>query len=230
MLKNLVRRIVPLPIRSAGVNTLIDLFHRKYYAGPNTWHVNTFLGHTILQCPLDLQIYQELIFRLKPAFILQTGIFGGGSLLYFASILDLMKASPETIVIGVDIEIQEAAKTIDHPRIRMIEGSSTDPATIEKIKSILPASRGMVTLDSDHSEAHVTRELEIYRQFVEVGSYLVVEDTNINGHPVFAAFGPGPYEALQKFLPNNPDFVQDNDLWQRHLFSHHQYGWLKRIR
>jgi cephalosporin hydroxylase len=231
---NKVKRVVNQTASKVANSTngaVVDRFHKIWYDnGDLTWGANTFLGFKIMQSPLDLQLYQEILFKTKPAFILETGVFGGGSLVYFASMLDLMKASPETIVIGVDIVLKPEAKAIQHPRIRLIEGSSTDPAIIEKIKAMLPAPKGMVVLDSDHSEAHVTAELGLYPQFVEVGCYLVVEDTNINGHPVLKDFGPGPMESVRKFLPNHPEFVADDPLWQRNFYSHHQYGWLKRVR
>ena len=172
---------------------IVPLFHALWCHARDTHKANYFLGHRILQCPFDLQLYQELIYREKPAFVLQTRIFGGGSLVYFASLLDLMGAPPSALVIGVDIILSDEAKKISHPRIRMIEGGSTDQSTVEKIKAILPPGNGLVILDSDHSQKHVAGELEIYPQFVGVGSYLVVEDTNVNGNPVFPGHGPGPY-------------------------------------
>ena len=144
--------------------------------------------------------------------------------------LDLVKADPSAIVVGVDVRISADARTLDHPRVRMVQGNSTDPETVAVVRALLPAPRGMVCLDSDHSEAHVARELAIYADFVEVGHYLVIEDTNINGHPVLEQFGPGPMEALVAFLARDGRFEQDNALWRRNLFSFHQYGWLRRVR
>jgi cephalosporin hydroxylase len=206
------------------------VFHWYYYYDLDTWPRNTFLGYPIQQCPFDLQLYQELIFQQRPACIVQTGVADGGSLLYFASLLDLIGADKNALVIGVDIELREKAQTLKHPRIRLLQGSSTDDQTVSRVVDLLKGRSALVSLDSDHSMNHVYAELQIYHRFVEVGSYLVVEDTNINGHPVLPEFGPGPYEAVERFFRDDNCFVRDDALWQRNPFSFHQYGWLNRTR
>ena len=106
--RQLKRRLEPLVVRE---------FHRAWYNSPETHHANTFLGYVIDQCPLDLQLYQQLIYRLRPAFVLQTGVYCGGSVLYFASMLDLIGAPASALVVGIDTTLRPEALKLSNPRI-----------------------------------------------------------------------------------------------------------------
>jgi cephalosporin hydroxylase len=208
---------------------VIDAFHTLWYYSPSTWRQSTWFGFPIQQHPLDLQLYQEVIARTRPRRIVQTGVNEGGSLLFLAHMLDAL-GEPDALVIGVDIRLTPKARTLDHPRIRTIEGDSISSAVVSHVSDLVgPSAHVLVSLDSDHSAAHVKGELRAYSGLVSVGSYLVVEDTNLNGRPVVPGFGPGPLDAANEFLNAHPEFARDDALWSRNLLSHHAGGWLKRL-
>ena len=199
-------------------------FNELYYGlglrGADTVALSWF-GCELLKSPTGLWIYQELLARTRPDFVVETGTYLGGSALFLAMMCDLLGHGQ---VITIDIDDTPARP--QHPRISYVHGSSTDPAIVEAVKS-RARGRVMVILDSDHHEAHVSGELLAYSDIVRPGDYLIVEDTNINGHPVLPEFGPGPMEAVQRFLARNSDFEVDATC-ERFLLTLHPRGYLRR--
>jgi len=109
-----------------------------------------------------------------------------------------------------------------------LTGSSTDPQIVSTIRAQLSATdRVMVILDSDHAQAHVRAELDVYAPLVTSGCYLIVEDTNVNGHPVYPLHGPGPMEAVNDFLPAHPEFEVDRNC-ERFMLTFNPNGYLRR--
>jgi cephalosporin hydroxylase len=182
------------------------------------------LGIPAQKCPLDLWVYQEIIFEVRPDCIIECGTFAGGSALFLASVCDAVKRGT---IITIDVEARESRPK--HKRIKYLLGSSTSTEIVDKVStSIKNRDSVMVILDSDHSKDHVLNELRIYSKFVTGGSYLIVEDTNINGHPVSPEFGPGPMEAVREFLSENKDFVLDRSRAKFYM-SFNPDGWLRRV-
>ena len=201
-----------------------DAFHRLYYyAHETTWTQTRWLGTSALKCPFDLWIYQEILFETRPDLVVETGTNAGGSAFYLASIFDLIGHGN---VVTVDIEAHRGRP--EHERIRYLHGSSTSETILEEVTSVARgAERVMVILDSDHSRDHVLRELELYAPLVTPGCYLIVEDTNVNGHPVVPGFGPGPMEALTAFLATTGDFEVDRSR-EKLLLTFNPSGYLRR--
>lgn len=199
-------------------------FHKIYYhwAGPQTWERNHFMGTKVLKCPFDLWTYQEILYETKPDLIIECGTFNGGSTMYFSALFDLLGHGE---IVSIDIDPQPNLPS--HPRARFIKASSVAPEIVEEMRLLSAGKRTMVILDSDHSRDHVLAELKAYAPFVTPGCYLVVEDGNVNGHPVFRAHGPGPTEAMEIFLATNRDFDVDLDR-ERHMVSFNPGGYLKR--
>jgi len=132
-------------------------------------------------------------------------------------------------VITIDIDSTKVEERPRHERIKYLLGSSTSEKVVEEINNLIgDDDRVMVTLDSDHSMKHVLNELRIYSKLVTPGSYLIVEDTHVNGHPLFPDYGPGPMEAVEEFLKENQDFVLDREK-EKFLLTFNPKGYLKRI-
>jgi cephalosporin hydroxylase len=205
---------------------VVEAFHRLFYgSGPTTVHENRWLGHRVLKCPLDLWVYQELLAETRPDLIVETGTAHGGSALFLASICELLGNGH---VVSVDVTSDPDWPR--HPRITYVRGSSIDDATVDRVRELIPSGASvMVDLDADHSAAHVRRELDVYGDLVTVGSYLVVEDTNLNGHPVMDDHGPGPSEAVASFLAVNTRFQIDRRC-EKFLLTFNPGGFLRRLR
>lgn len=200
-------------------------FHAKYYYS-KVWADTYFMGKKVFKCPNDLWIYQEILWETKPDVIIECGTFHGGSALYYAKLFDMMESEGEIITIDVDA----MPDMPQHKRITYLYGSSTSTEILEKVKELIKdKQKVMVILDSDHSKDHVLKELELYHEFVTKGCYLVVEDSNINGHPVYSGFGqgPGPMEAMEAFLPSHPEFVSDKSK-EKFMMSFNPNGYLRR--
>jgi cephalosporin hydroxylase len=196
-------------------------FHKLYYYSPRSTWMNTYwLGTPVWKCPMDMWIYQEIIWETKPEVIIETGTARGGSALFFASIFDVIGKGKVVTIDIVDCELS-------HPRITKIVGDSVSDIVIKQVKQIVGKQTAMVSLDSNHRASHVLKEMELYSEFVSSGNYLVVEDTCINGHPVAPGWGKGPLEAVKQFLRNRTDFEIDRAK-EKFLLTSSPRGFLKK--
>jgi cephalosporin hydroxylase len=203
----------------------VDAFHRLYYESEDrTWGNTRWLGVPTQKCPLDLWVYQEILHEIRPDLIVECGTKYGGSAGFFASIAELVSRGRV-----ITIDIVEYPGRPEHPRITYVHGSSTDQHVLEMVSAAVTAAENvMVVLDSDHSAGHVFNEMCSYADFVTPGSYLIVEDTNINGWPVMADFGPGPMEAVDKFLLQDVRFLIDGTR-EKFFLTFNPRGFLRRI-
>lgn len=208
---------------------IIQEFNKLYYDEGNRSPIlnNTrWMGVSLQKCPLDLWVYQEIMYLMKPNLIIETGSLHGGSGLWFAHMLDIIHGSTKHYVLSIDINGNMARP--EHPSLHFRQGSSVSTDTIEYVSRwVADFDRIMVVLDSDHRANHVYQELELYSIFVTPGSYLILEDTNINGHPVLNGWGAGPMEALEAWLPKHPEFEVDKSR-EKFLCTMNPNGFLRR--
>ena len=221
-------------LRALSQHWITDASTYKY-----SYHF-TWLGRPIIQFPQDIIAMQEIIWEVKPNLIVETGIAHGGSLIFYASILELLGSDGQ--VVGVDIDIREhnRVEIEKHPmfkRISMIEGSSIDDKVVQQVYSFAKGkNKVLVVLDSNHKHEHVLKELQLYSPLVSKGSYLVVFDTIVEDLPEDLwndrpwGKGNNPKTAVWEFLKTNNRFEIDKEIENKLLITVAPDGYLKCIK
>jgi len=200
----------------------------------------SWMGRPIIAYPQDMIAMQEIIWEVKPDLIIETGVAHGGSIVYYASLLELIGG--DGLVVGIDIDIRKnnREQIEAHPmmkRIHLIEGSSVDKEIIEKVYKIAEGKKKiLVCLDSNHTHEHVLIELNAYAKLVSVGSYCVVFDTGVEDMPEDYDWGIRPWgkgnnpkTAVMEYLSNNSSFTIDDQISDKLLISVAPSGYLKRV-
>ena len=210
--------------------------NKAFYSYNFSW-----MGRPIIAYPQDMIAMQEIIWEVKPDLIIETGIAHGGSIVYYASLLELIGG--KGMVVGIDIDIRKHNRELieQHPmfkRITMLEGSSIDSQIAGRVSEIAKEyQKVMVCLDSNHTHTHVLEELKLYSPLVTVDSYCVVFDTVVEFLP--ADYMPGgrpwnpgnnPYTAVKEFLINNDQFKVDHSIDSKLMISVAPGGYLKRVK
>ncbi len=217
----------------SAAQTFNEVSNKEMYSYHFSW-----MGRPIIQYPQDMVAMQELIWDIKPDLIIETGIAHGGSLIYYASLMELIGHGE---IVGVDIDIREhnREEIEKHPmfsRIKLIQGSSVDESIVKQVADLAQGKeRIMVCLDSNHTHTHVLRELELYAPFTTKGSYCVVFDTIIEDMPKAMYdrswdVGDNPKTAVFEYLKSNSDFEIDKDIDNKLLISVCPDGYLKKIK
>jgi len=213
----------------------VDVSSKYEYSYHFTW-----LGRPIIQYPQDIIALQELIWQVKPDLIIETGIALGGSLIFSASMMELLGGNGQVLGIDIDIREHNRVEIEKHPlfkRITMVQGSSIDPEIVKKVYAIAKNKKKiLIVLDSMHTHDHVAKELELYSPLVSFGSYLVVFDTIIEDLPEGflpnRPWGKGnnPKTAVWEFLKKNNRFVIDKDIDNKLMITVAPDGYLKCVK
>jgi len=199
----------------------------------------SWLGRPIIQYPQDIVALQEIIWKIKPDLIIETGIARGGSLIFSASLLELI-GKGEVIGIDVDIRKENKKEILNHPlnkRITMIEGSSISKTVVKKVREITQGKKKvLVILDSNHTHKHVLNELKLYSPLVSKNSYLIVFDTVVDEFPEGLiknrpwGKNNNPKSAVKEFLKTNDRFRLDKNIEKKLLFTAAPMGYLKCVK
>lgn len=225
-------------LTGADFNRVLAEFHWIYYHGHglvmgtqnigNPMGSAKWMGLTIQKCPLDMWVYQEILFETRPDLIIEAGTGNGASALYLAHICDMLGSGQV-----VTIDIKGIHYRRPHPRVTYLVADICHEETLAAVKQIIGSftnqPRIMMIFDDDHGQKHVEQELEMWWHLVSPGCYMVVEDTNVNGNPVFPNHGPGPKEAVETFMEkHDEEFFVDYGR-QKFLMTCHPGGFLRRL-
>jgi cephalosporin hydroxylase len=211
----------PTPIPDELKLSFTDAFWQSL-----AWRDTTWLGQRVKNAPTDLVVYQEIVHRVRPDWIIETGTQNGGRALFFASLCELIGHGR---VLSLDPQLP--AKRVEHPRITYLDAVPQTKETAEQVREIVgPDARALVVLGSQPA-TNMRMELQFARlsPFVPVGSYVIMENTMFNGRPVWPGHGPGPWEAVRRILAMHPEFAIDPTM-ERYGLTFNPEGFLKRIR
>ena len=212
-------------------------FYNKSAKHKYTYHFS-WMGRPIIQLPQDMLAMQEIIWRIKPDLVIECGIAHGGSILYYASLLEL-QGHGEVLGIDLDIRPHNREAIESHPmckRVSMIQGSSIDPAVVEQVRALAEGKKVIVVLDSNHTHEHVLAELRAYAPLVSLDSYCVVMDTVVEDMPADAfpdrpwGVGDNPKTAVWAYLKETSDFEVDQQMQDKLLITVARDGYLRRVR
>ena len=213
------RPTTPIPVPDELAWSFADATYRSL-----PWTHTRWLDRPIETAPTDLFAYQELVSRIRPDWIIETGTGDGGRTLFLASMCDLVDHGQ---VVSVD-PTDDPDRAV-HPRITYVRGRPQDEAPIAEVRSLVGAGRALVILGSCTDRHKTSLEFGAYQDLVPVGSYVVITDTVVNGHPVWPGFGPGPAEAVKQILTRYGDFVADPEL-EKYSLTFNPGGYLRRVR
>jgi cephalosporin hydroxylase len=200
-------------------------YYHNYVQGTTQW-----MGVSTQKSVSDMWNYQEIIFNLKPSLIVEFGTCRGGSTLFFAGMMRQMGHPFRVLSVDVSSSLITPVAAGDKD-IELMTVSSTDVSVTSRIKSLRKEFPGPIfaILDSDHSKAHVLNEMLSLRDVLQAGDYLIVEDANVNGHPVLLGHGPGPYEAMTEYFKRFPeDYRRDAEREKKFGFTFATKGYLVR--
>lgn len=209
---------------------ITDRFAHVWGNSTDTWYRNHFMGIQTWQNPMDVWVTLEIMWHVKPDVVLETGTLKGGSALLWA--MFMQHANPKSRVITIDLQPQAwdaRTRKLALERIDFLYGSSTAPEIVADVKERVKGKRVMAIFDSSHERDHVYNELKAYADLIAVGSYIVVQDSVVCGHPIMAEPCPGPYEAIEAFLAEDDRFIAVRE-HERLLVTANPMGFLKRIR